>query len=210
MSKTAPSKAPLSDQQQRIVQASVQLIEEAGVGALSMREVARRAGVSHQAPYHHFDDREAILGAIAEEGFRMMREAFAQALDHQRPSLPARIAAAFQTYVEFALQNPAHFRVMFRPELVNLQNCPGAQEEGDRAFAILQRLVDETIALGVPAHPSKDALLLLFWSVAHGFACLALDGPLTHKTPEAERHQQLEELTTAFVAMVEATVRRER
>jgi AcrR family transcriptional regulator len=202
------SAAPLNDPQRRIVQASVQLIEEAGVGALSMREVARRAGVSHQAPYHHFDDREAILGAIAQEGFRMMSEAFERALEAQEPSLPARITAAFQTYVEFALQNPAHFRVMFRPELVNMENCPGAQAEGDRAFEILQRLVDETVALGVPAHPSKDALLLVFWSVAHGFACLALDGPLTHKTPEAQRDQQLREVTAAFVAMVEATARK--
>src|SRR4051794_5864575 len=111
------SAAPLSDPQQRIVQASVQLIEEAGVGALSMREVARRAGLSHQAPYHHFDDREAILGAIAQQGFRMMSDAFERALEAHEPSLPGRIAAAFQTYVEFALQNPAHFRVMFRPEL---------------------------------------------------------------------------------------------
>ncbi|MFT3925665.1 MAG: TetR/AcrR family transcriptional regulator [Myxococcales bacterium] len=207
MSKFDPAGAPLSDQQQRIVQASIQLIEEAGVGALSMREVARRAGVSHQAPYHHFDDREAILGAIAQEGFRMISDAIERAMAEQAPSLRARVTTALKTYVEFALQNPAHFRVMFRPELVNLQNCPGAQAEGDRAFSILQRLIDETVARGVPAHPSRDALLLLFWSVAHGFACLALDGPLTHKTPEAERHQQLSEVTEAFGAMVEATVK---
>ncbi len=207
MSKHDSGAAPLSDHQQRIVQASVQLIEEAGVGALSMREVARRAGVSHQAPYHHFEDREAILGAIAQEGFRMMSAAFEQVLTAEPPSLRGRITSALHTYVEFALQNPAHFRVMFRPELVKLENCPGAQAEGDRAFTILQQLVDETVSLGVPAHPSKDALLLVFWSVAHGFACLALDGPLTHKTPEAERAQQLREVTTAFVAMVEATVK---
>lgn len=207
MSKYDLAAPPLNDQQQRIVQASVQLIEEAGVGSLSMREVARRAGVSHQAPYHHFEDREAILGAIAQEGFRMMSAAFERALAEQPPSLGGRITGALHTYVEFALQNPAYFRVMFRPELVNLENCPGAQAEGDRAFEVLQRLVEEAVSKGVPAHPSKDALMLLFWSVAHGFACLALDGPLTHKTPEAERAQQLREVTTAFVTMVEATVR---
>jgi len=201
------SPGPLSDPQQRIVQASVQLIEEAGVGALSMREVARRAGVSHQAPYHHFEDREAILGAIAQEGFRMLCDSFERALSERAPSLKAQLTTALTTYVAFALENPAHFRVMFRPELVNLENCPGAQAEGDRAFSILQRFVDETVSRGVPAHPSKDALLLLFWSVAHGFACLALDGPLTHKTPEAERHHQLREVTEAFAAMVEAAAR---
>src|SRR5262245_51637447 len=58
----------------RIVRASIELIEEEGLAHLSMREVARRAGVTHQAPYHHFADREAILGEIAEQGFRLLCE----------------------------------------------------------------------------------------------------------------------------------------
>jgi AcrR family transcriptional regulator len=191
------------DLRERIVQASVQLLEERGLAALSMREVARRAGVSHQAPYHHFQDREAILGAIAEEGFRMLCEAFERAVNQADLPLHERVATGGRAYIEFALAHPAHFRVMFRPELVNLEHCPGAQAEGDRAFALLRRFVDDAVAAGLPAVPSKEALLLLFWSVAHGFACLALDGPLALKTPDAERAQQIHEVTNALGTLVQ-------
>ncbi|MFI5308928.1 MAG: TetR/AcrR family transcriptional regulator [Polyangiales bacterium] len=113
---------------ERILQASVELIEVEGLAALSLREVARRAGVSHQAPYHHFADREAILGAIAEQGFRILRAALERAVAHGRDvhSAAESLAACGRAYVEFACEHPAHFRVMFRPELVDLANCPGA------------------------------------------------------------------------------------
>jgi AcrR family transcriptional regulator len=189
--------------QQRIIQASVQLLEEQGIAALSMREVARRAGVSHQAPYHHFQDRESILAAIAEEGFRKLHDSFVAALEANPESpLHERVAGAARVYIDFALANPAHFRVMFRPELVNLRNCPSADAEGDRAFGLLSSFVDTAVAQGLPAYPSKDALVLLFWSVAHGFACLALDGPLAHKTPDAERAQQAQDVVVAFATLV--------
>ncbi len=195
-----------SDLRARILQASVALIEGEGLGALSMREVARRAGVSHQAPYHHFADREAILGAIAEEGFRVLRAALERAVarDGGRRSAADCLAACGQAYVEFACAHPAHFRVMFRPELVNLENCPGARAEGDGAFGCLTRMVHAAVEQGLPAEPSEDALIVLAWSVAHGLACLILDGPLAKKLPGAERGAQIRGVTGAFGAMLAA------
>src|SRR5689334_22188088 len=108
---------------ERIVSASTELIEEQGLGALSMREVARRAGVSHQAPYYYFADRESILGAIAEQGFRMLGE-HVQRCRIAGAGVQATIVAAGRAYIEFALAHPAHFRVMFRPELVLTERHP--------------------------------------------------------------------------------------
>lgn len=206
MAKQSDTGAPAGDLRQRIVRASIELLEEQGVAALSMREVARRAGVSHQAPYHHFADCEAILGAIAEDGFRMLHEVFAKAGRPDDRPLHERMAAGARAYIEFALDHPAHFRLMFRPELVDMERCPGARAEGDRAFDLLRHFVDEAVAAGLPPDPSKDAVLLLCWSVAHGFSCLALDGPLAIKTPGVEREQQISELTGAFGRMVQTAV----
>jgi AcrR family transcriptional regulator len=189
------------DVRRRILRASRVLIEREGLSALSMREVARRAGVSHQAPYNHFADREAILGALAEEGFLLLREKLVHILKSSDDSTE-RIRAGCRGYVEFAVQYPAHFRLMFRPELVDLDNCPGAKEAGDGVFTMFTDVVKEAVAHGVPAEPSIEALIALCWSVCHGLACLILDGPLTRKLPDAEHQAIIEGVTSAFAAML--------
>ncbi|MEY4514562.1 MAG: hypothetical protein RLZZ450_6684, partial [Pseudomonadota bacterium] len=196
--------APL-DVRQRILQASLSLLETEGLSALSMREVARRAGVSHQAPYNHFVDREAILGALAEEGFGVL----AARIESERSRAASgdtlgRLRACFHAYVEFACSNPAHFRLMFRPELVDLENCPGALAEGDRAFTYLTDGVRELLSAGLAAEPSVDAVTALVWSSAHGLACLLLDGPLARKMPNAQRDELISGVTEAFTALMAA------
>ncbi|MCA9555264.1 MAG: TetR/AcrR family transcriptional regulator, partial [Myxococcales bacterium] len=85
----------------RILAASVELVQEAGIGALSMREVARRAGVSHQAPYHHFSDKEAILAALAEAGFRRLADALEAATGADAVEA---LTASGQAYLQFAIE----------------------------------------------------------------------------------------------------------
>jgi len=194
----------------RILHASVALIEEEGLAKLSMREVARRAGVTHQAPYHHFADREAILGEIAEEGFRMLADCLEQA-DPKSGRTPEamieRITAVGSAYVHFACRHPAHFRIMFRPELVDLENCPGAKAEGENAFTIVQRLIHEAVEAGIPAAPSEGAFFALYWSIGHGLACLLLDGPLAAKMPDVARDAQIAMVVDAMRAQLEASLR---
>jgi AcrR family transcriptional regulator len=194
----------------RIVRASIELIEEEGLAHLSMREVARRAGVTHQAPYHHFADREAILGEIAEQGFRLLSACMNdldRALPGGTPELEVdRLIALGQTYVEFACKHTAHFRIMFRPELVDLERCPGARAEGDNAFATLQRIVHEAVEAGVPAQPSEEALVAFLWSTGHGLACLLLDGPLAMKMPDTAREAQIETVLDATRSLLRASL----
>lgn len=192
---------PEPDVRRRILRASRVLIEREGLSALSMREVARRAGVSHQAPYNHFPDREAILGALAEEGFVLLRDKLVLVLESSADT-SERIRAGLRGYVEFAVQYPAHFRLMFRPELVDLDNCPGAKEAGDKVFTMFTDVVKEL----VPTGPASDALIALCWSVCHGLACLILDGPLTRKLPDAEHEAILAGVTSTFAAMLKTGV----
>ncbi|HEX5737928.1 MAG TPA: TetR/AcrR family transcriptional regulator, partial [Hydrogenophaga sp.] len=127
-----------SDLRQRILDASERLLETEGLAALSMREVARRSGVTHQAPYHHFTDRETILAELVAQGFDELARRLARA--NQRSGSGDRHAALVesgQAYVGFAIDRPGIFRIMFRPEICDLSRFPAAQEAGARAHAEL-------------------------------------------------------------------------
>ena len=204
----SPSPAKRSvpeDVRGRVLAAAVKLIEKEGLAALSMREVARAAGVSHQAPYHYFEDRESILAAIAEEGFTILARRLENAVDPDVPTAE-RLATLARVYVEFAVDHPALFRVMFRPDFVDMERFPKTRECGERAFAPLPAVVKACIADGLPAEPSVESLIVFCWSMAHGLACLLLDGPLQIKMPDAvkERDVLVRDVITAMRSMIEA------
>src|SRR5580704_3579179 len=124
----------------RLVQESVRLIGERGLGGLSFREMARRASVSHQTPYHHFVNREGILVAIALEGFTRLDAALVAARGNRTGTSPRKtLQNVLRTYVAFAMDHPVYFRVMFRPELVPVGKYPAARAQAMRSF---QRLLD--------------------------------------------------------------------
>src|SRR5205814_2543102 len=95
-----------TDLRQKVLRASLALIEEGGLDGLSMREVARKSGVSHQAPYHYFGDREAILAAIAGEGFSKLGESFLRAVARAGPEPAKALEAIGRAYLAFALRHP--------------------------------------------------------------------------------------------------------
>lgn len=166
--------SPPVDLRQRILETSRALLDEEGLAALSLREVARRAGVTHQAPYHHFADREAILAELVTEGFDTLAGRLTAANDRATSEgLRSALLASFEAYVGFALAHPGVFRIMFRPEVCDPQRFAQARAAGERAHAELARLV--TI-LNAGAH--DEVLASLLWAHVHGLACLLLDGPL--------------------------------
>jgi AcrR family transcriptional regulator len=172
---------------QRILDTSRALLESEGLASLSLREVARRAGVTHQAPYHHFGDRETILAELVTEGFEQLATRLAAANDR---SIDPRehLQAAFEAYVGFAIDHPGVFRVMFRPELCDAARFPAAVSAGNRAHGELQRMVAR-----VHGPDDGQCLASLHWAQVHGLACLMVDGPLglSLRTPEARRaHMQ--------------------
>ena len=159
--------------QRTIVDAAIAIAADAGPDAISMRELARQANVSHQAPYHHFGDRAGIFAAIAEEGFRSLAEAI-------EASTTLGTAAMCEAYVHFALAHKGHFRVMMRTDLCSIEDHPSALIQADRAFNALRNEV--VVILGPDAHDDDaNTRTAYMWSVAHGLATLLLDGPLLKK-----------------------------
>ncbi|MDX1375809.1 MAG: TetR/AcrR family transcriptional regulator, partial [Burkholderiales bacterium] len=149
------------DLRAEILRAAAQVLEEQGIGAISLREAARRAGVSHNAPYRHFADRDALLAALAADGFARLGEAL-------ESSTGAR--ARGEAYVRFALEQPQRFRLMFGG-LLRLDAHAGLRAAAAQTYAGLVRAF-EPIA-GRDGAPTAAAAA---WSLTHGLAQLLLDG----------------------------------
>jgi AcrR family transcriptional regulator len=194
--RTAPAPA-LPDLRHRILEAAADLLREEGVASLSMREVARRAGVTHQAPYHHFADREAILAELVTGGFAMLADRLARANDGAvRHGARRVLFDAGHAYVNFALEQPGRFRIMFRPELCDPTRFPAVAEAGDRAHGELLRMV--SLVHGGP----DEALATLHWSQVHGLASLLVDGGLADRMPSpSAQRAHVEAVLRTFAAM---------
>jgi AcrR family transcriptional regulator len=176
-----------ADLQRTVLDASVALIQERGMSALSMREVARRAGVSHQAPYHHFGDREGILAAIAIEGFAALREGMVKAIAGIGDP-GDRLTAVGGSYVDFALRNPAHFQLMFRSDVVDPARHPTLKRRADAAFDLLVAVVSEVVEARGRGQPLP--LAVAAWALAHGLATLTLEGKLQRRLGKGRRRQR--------------------
>jgi AcrR family transcriptional regulator len=192
-----------TDLRQKVLDASLALIEEGGLDRLSMREVARKAGVSHQAPYHHFGDREAILAAIAGEGFSKLEQALVRAAAAQAGSKPAKAVEAMgRAYVEFALRHPAYFQAMFRADAVPLDRYPEARKREDGAFGTLVEGIDRALA----NQPSevRRSIAVACWAMVHGLATLILEGSLARKVgvPKARQKQLADEVIGTFSSLL--------
>jgi len=182
-----------------LLTATLELIESEGIGAVSLRRVARAAGVSPGAPYHHFPDRAALLSALSDEGFRRLATDLCAAKAGAATPADA-LPAMIETYVHFARRNPAYFQLMFRPELKKSLKSPQGEEAGEEAFAVLDDTVEACIAAGVMQPVDKDVLALTLWSLVHGLASLWLDGHLAHHTDDPEElTRQVARLVTTFM-----------
>ena len=178
-----------SDLRRTILDSAVAHVAEHGPDSLSFRRLAQAAGVSHQAPYHHFSDRRGIFAAIGAEGFAMLLDAMRGALDADADADADDPATALlASYVEFALEHRGHFRVMFRPDLCSYDESD-PPHSGGQAFDTLVDFVRSDLEPGASIDDVR-ARATAMWSLAHGLATLLIDGPLEHRIgPVAERRR---------------------
>jgi AcrR family transcriptional regulator len=191
--KTAQGSAPYhhGDLRTALLGAAVEEIGRVGVASLSLRQLARRAGVSHAASAHHFGDKTGLLTALATEGFRILHE-------HTAPMLgrPDALARAGEQYVAFALDHPAHFSVMFDPHLLRM-NDPALDAERSQAFENFFAAVQRTTGAADAEQVGNEALAA--WSVVHGVAVLWLQGNLPFPPDSAYVGQVFAQLSEAFL-----------
>ncbi|GMV19006.1 MAG: hypothetical protein AMXMBFR56_72300 [Polyangiaceae bacterium] len=200
-----PAKKPArpyhhGDLRRALVEASLELVDAGGAAGLTLRGVARKLGVSHAAPGHHFADRAALLAAVAARGFEGLAEATERAAN--RATSPVqRLEAVGVAYVEFAVAHPERFRLMFGAEV---RGAPSAElaDNGRRAFDVLVGAV--RAAVGDDDPERQRVTTLAAWSLVHGLATLWIDERLAGFASSRNRSAatRLAREVTALVARV--------
>jgi AcrR family transcriptional regulator len=190
------------DLRRALLAAAQELVRELGPAGLTLREAARRAGVTHAAPYRHFADKGALLAAVAERGFRELHAQLERAAGGLVAS--AAIHAIGLAYVHFARENPSTFRVMFAAELGDKRRYPGLLAEDQAVFDLLRAAIQA--AQRAAELPAGDPVRMgmVAWSMLHGVAALAVDGQLERA---GVRVEQLEEFAGRVIGTALAGLR---
>ena len=164
------------DLRQALIDATELLLAEKGPEAFSLREVARRAGVSAAAPAHHFGDSRGLLTTVAVLGFDGLAAALREGEARGGKDARLRLREQGVAYVEFAMKHPGRFRLMFREGM--LHDDAELKRAGNAAFMVLENGIRAGFALPATGRLSAAAwtALLALWSVVHGFAHLTIAG----------------------------------
>jgi len=173
-----PKRYHHGDLPRALLDAALRIVETQGTEALTLRAAARSAGVSQAAPYRHFTNKEAILAAVAEEGFRSLMAAIGQAAAAGEGPL-GRLRGVGIGYVTFATSHPSHFRVMFGREMADRSASPSLRRLATETFKMLVDAISDCQRAGLVRadEPAAD-LALIAWSSVHGLSALLVEGVL--------------------------------
>jgi AcrR family transcriptional regulator len=176
------------DLRRALLDEALRVLAKGGFKALSLRDLARRVGVTHAAPYRHFTDKSALVRALAEEGFLALLESTRTASADERIGTAAHMTSIGLGYVRFAVENPSHFRLMFGP----IERNGGLVVEIDEALAAASRASFEALtsaiaacqASGVLRTGDPHVLATSAWAIVHGLSMLLVDGVLPVDTSD--------------------------
>jgi AcrR family transcriptional regulator len=182
-----------------LLAAAAEELQVVGPAELSLRELARRAGVSHAAPAHHFGDKRGLFTALAADGFRRLYQRTNEALDAEGALLESG-----RRYIEFALDHPSHFAVMFDPSLLDADDLD-YQRERDLAFEVLYEAIRR--ATHVRDEQQLAAQTLAAWFSVHGIATLWLSGNLPYERDSRLVGDVLADLVPALLRIAQVSAR---
>jgi len=189
------------DLRSALLDSVARIIRESGASFVSIREVARRARVSHAAPAHHFRNKSGLLTAFAAQGFERLAGTIAAAISSSRATAPPDVLAAMgRGYVRFAIDNPEHFDIMFRAELIDVENEDYVRAT-DAAYGPLIATVEAAAEQGYLKGDHVVAAASA-WSLVHGLAALWISGRMQERTRASDPNALAEAVTSLFVSSV--------
>lgn len=183
-----------------VLETAKEMLREDKGWQFTLREVARRAGVSHAAPYKHFPDKSSLLAEIATLGFNDLREQIAGAIERPLRSARAEFIAAAKTYVQFGTDNPSLYRLMFSAD-VDKVAFPTLNDAGTAAFAELLGILERGQQAGVFNKQPVRGQAAAAWALVHGFTMLAIDGQLR---PEKVGAKPIDAVLTSLLEGLES------
>src|SRR5512139_1770343 len=168
------------DLKNALIKAGADLLSKEGASALSLRKVAQKAGVSHAAPYAHFADKQALIAAISTEGYRDLYDRIALVAERYRADPVGRLVESSWAYVQYALDEPDHFKVTLSGMIEKEQDYPAFVETAQRTFGLVVEIVGQCQQAGVLRKGLPDLTAVSNWSLIHGFATLLLEKQISH------------------------------
>ena len=171
-----------------LVEAAEHLLEAEGLASLSLREVAKLAGVSHSAPYRHFRSKAGLLEAVAEAGFRRLADLVNDARERNPENPEAQLRAAGIAYVEWATQNPERTHLMFGGMMKAADTPQVLHDCAEHAYAGIYSIIDDGRRAAVFGGEDTDSVVISAWSAVHGLTMLVLgSGKLNPNGPDEVR-----------------------
>jgi AcrR family transcriptional regulator len=190
------------DLRRALVEATSKLVDQRGPEEFTLRAARRRAGVSDGAPYHHFEDKEALLAAVSLDGFRLLCDEMTAAAERQRGTLRKKSLAMGVAYVRFAVEHRARFRLMFGP----LLHSKRRHEELEATARATHQMMRDAFAAGLADEAGRappSHVPFCAWALVHGLAVVTLDEhaePLEAATLERMTWRALELITESAAA----------
>jgi AcrR family transcriptional regulator len=177
-------------------------VADCGVSGVSLRDVARRAGVSHGAPAHHFGTKAGLLTAFATAGYELLAESVLSEIAAAQAGDPAgELAAIGRGYVQFAVSHPAHFDVMFRLDALHPADREFAAAS-EMAYELLAATIERCRAAGHLHGRSPEVVAVSAWSLVHGLSALWISGRLSERITEQDPRRLAAAVSDLFVGAV--------
>jgi AcrR family transcriptional regulator len=183
-----------------VIETAQDMLREEKGWQFTLREVARRAGVSHAAPYKHFPEKSALLAELAMLGFDELREQISRAIERPLRSARAEFIAAAKAYINFGTTNPSLYRLMFSAD-VDKTAFPKLDEAGGAAFAELLGVIERGQSGGAFKKHPVQSQAAASWALVHGFTMLAIDGQLL---PEKVGAKPIDAVLTSLLEGLES------
>ena len=166
------------DLRKKLLETALEIISEHGLEKISMRALGRRLGVSRTAPYRHFSDKSALLCAIAEQGYKRLTAAMNHPSQQLSDDPLTRLKNTGIAYVEFAVSNPVHYRIMFGNEILESKRTPELIKSAETTFNELLNVVKVCRNEGVVKPFDPYIVANTLWSMTHGISTLLIDGQI--------------------------------
>lgn len=172
------------DLKNALVKAGVEILAREGLGGLSLRKVAKQAGVSHAAPYSHFADKQTLIAAISTEGFKQLYVQIESVIEAHQADPETLLIETSWAYLQFALNEPDRFKLMFSSVLEKEKEYAEFVEISQKNFSQLVKIVEICQEVEILKSGASDMVAVSVWSTVHGFTSLLLEGQISHTVLE--------------------------
>ena len=168
------------DLKNALIRAGVEILAQEGTEGLSLRKVAQRVGVSHNAPYSHFPDKQSLIAAISTEGFYRLYDELDAAITSHPDDPKRQLQESAWAYAQFAIQNTETFKIMFSGVLEKEKDYPAFVEVSQKAFSRVVDVVRACQQAGVLRASAPEVMAVAVWGQIHGIISLMLEGQISH------------------------------